>query len=237
MQPDLASTIEARLKANVATITRFAEQKLVLDASGGLFFLQHNTLVVSDLHFEKGSYLKSFASPISTGDTADTLSRLAKIINIYQPHTLICLGDSFHDLNALSRMERACYRQLEGLINGVKEWVWILGNHDPALPAELPGIQTAALDIGNLLLLHQPDDSIAQPMAQIVGHYHPKMTHNVARQSVKGKCFVSNDHLLIMPSFGSYTGGLDIKNEVLTDLLGNKNLKRFLINKNKIWPI
>ena len=49
-------------------------------ADGALYLPSHKTLVVSDLHFEKG-HAQSTASPLPRYDTDMTLSKLLKIVD------------------------------------------------------------------------------------------------------------------------------------------------------------
>jgi hypothetical protein len=55
----------------------------------------------SDLHLEKGSSYAARGQLIPPYDTAATLARLAAAIARRNPATVIALGDSFHDQNAL----------------------------------------------------------------------------------------------------------------------------------------
>jgi len=41
------------------------------------------------------------------------------------------------------------------------------------------------------------------------GHFHPKYRVNMRGRHVSRRCFVASDTKLILPAFGSLTGGLD----------------------------
>ncbi len=82
----------------------FGGEPVVLDASGTLYLAAHGVLVVADLHLEKGSFFAARGNPVPRHDTRDTLQRLGKAIAAYRPETVICLGDSFHDMAAGERM-------------------------------------------------------------------------------------------------------------------------------------
>ena len=121
----------------MASIT-IAGENIQCDASGALYRERDSVLVVSDLHFEKGSFFARRGSFMPPYETAETLRRLSAVIDAYQPRTVISLGDSFHDNEGPSRMPEIYRYLLLELMEG-REWFWISGNHDPAPPEGLPG--------------------------------------------------------------------------------------------------
>ena len=58
---------------------------------------------------------------------------------------------------------------------------------------------------------------------QISGHYHPVATIRTGSKKITGKCFIHEQYNLIMPSYGVYTGGLNIKNELFKKLFKKIN--------------
>ena len=86
------------------TITKYADYLWLLDARGVAYLPACDWLIVSDLHLEKGSYLRSYANPLPSLDSTATLTRLESIIEDYKPLRVISLGDSFHDKHSMSRM-------------------------------------------------------------------------------------------------------------------------------------
>jgi uncharacterized protein len=42
------------------------------------------------------------------------------------------------------------------------------------------------------------------------GHYHPKFRLQLRGRNVSRRCFVAGDRKLILPAYGSLTGGLDV---------------------------
>lgn len=212
----------------------FAGEELVLDACGALFFPAHDLLVVSDLHLEKGSFFAARGNPIPCLDTHDTLKRLAAAVECYGPHTLVCLGDSFHDLRAAERMNTAAAALLQQLIASVKEWIWITGNHDQEAPSHFAGRAAASLVVGQVTLRHQPGDGDA-PL--IAGHYHPKHVLRLAEQYIAARCFALGPDLLLMPAFGAYAGGLRTYDEAICALFGTQPRRHILIYGDKLWAI
>lgn len=211
----------------------FGGWPLKLDASGVLFWASEEMLIVSDLHLEKASFLARFGSPLPQYDTRDTLYRLEAAIKQYQPRQVVCLGDSFHDRNAYHRLQCEERSFLHAMVESVPRWHWILGNHDAVHPCELPGQCYPYLHVGGVTLAHEPEQA---DRIQIVGHFHPKARLSLGGSRVSGKCFMVAERLLIMPSFGSYTGGLDSEEPALGTLT-NSPYRRFILYKNKIWKL
>ena len=111
---------------------------LVADPAGALYWPDEGLLVVADLHLEKGSAFATRGVLLPPYDTATTLARLARLIERYAPRLVIALGDSFHDGSGPSRMSGRDRAALTALQRG-RDWVWIAGNHDPDLPADIGG--------------------------------------------------------------------------------------------------
>ncbi|HWU81450.1 MAG TPA: metallophosphoesterase, partial [Caulobacter sp.] len=113
--------------------------EVMLRWSGAMWLEAERTLVVADLHFEKGSsYAARFGQMLPPYDTRETLDRLDREIALLTPDRLVFLGDSFHDGDGEARLAHDDARRLEGLAVG-RELVWAVGNHDADGPKMLPG--------------------------------------------------------------------------------------------------
>jgi DNA ligase-associated metallophosphoesterase len=148
-------------------------------------------------------------------ETRDTLSRLEEVIASCDPSCVICLGDSFDDLDAGHALPEAEVMTLSRLMAG-RKWVWIEGNHDPG-PLEFGGTHLADLTTGALTFRH-----IALDVArgEISGHYHPKTSVTLRGRIVTRPSFLVSQTRLILPAFGTYTGGLRSSDPALTRLMG-----------------
>lgn len=214
-------------------VISFAGHPLQLDAAGVVYWPEFDTLLFADLHFEKGSYFAQDGQFLPPYDTASTCSDMRAVLEKYNPQSVICLGDSFHDVAAEQRMSAEDMDCLSQLVRNVPQWIWITGNHDPVAPAQVGGDSAKAMPLGDIILLHEPMDL---PAAQICGHYHPKAQTAVGRRKLKGPCFAYTDQLMIMPSFGSYTGGLWTSHPEIERWLG-KTPCRQLIYQQKLYDI
>jgi DNA ligase-associated metallophosphoesterase len=230
--------LQARLLANQVIPINYAGNKLLLDASGALVWPQHNMIIFSDLHLEKGSFLSQFAHPLPRFDSADTISRMATTMANYECEHVVCLGDSLHDANAASRMQSQDLDSLNELVNSCTKFTWVLGNHDPDIPLSIAGERAEYIMLNDVLLAHEPDYArLENNQAQIIGHYHPKTSHSAARRKMRGKCFLSSESMLIMPAFGKYTGGLSDTSEAFTPLFKGKSVNAYLIYEQKIFQL
>jgi uncharacterized protein len=179
---------------------------LVADISGALFWEEQSLLVVSDLHLEKGSSFAARGVLLPPYDTVATLGRLAAVVARHDPGMVIALGDSFHDRDAHDRLSLAD-RDAIAAMQARRDWIWISGNHDPALPPNIGGIVATEVAIGPIAFRHEPTGEAGE----IAGHLHPKARVATRARSVERRCFASDGERAVMPAFGAYTGGLSIR--------------------------
>src|SRR3954453_515486 len=132
-----------------------ADVLFVADLSGALFWQEQRLLVVSDLHLEKGSSFAARGVLLPPYDTVATLGRLAAVILRHDPRSVIALGDSFHDRDAHERLS-APNREAVTAMQRRRDWIWIAGNHDPALPDDIGGAVAGEVAIGSIVFRHQP---------------------------------------------------------------------------------
>ncbi|MEZ5778977.1 MAG: ligase-associated DNA damage response endonuclease PdeM [Paracoccaceae bacterium] len=178
--------------------------------SGALHWVEKRCLAVSDLHLGRSErYARRAGALLPPYEIDETLQRLDVDIAATGPRIVICLGDSFDDLQAADLGE-AHLLWLARLMAG-RRWIWIEGNHDPG-PLAMGGEHRTALTLGPLTFRH-----IAEPGAvgEISGHYHPKT--RVAGQS--RRCFLADRSRMILPAYGTYTGGLPSDDAALSTLM------------------
>ncbi len=207
---------------------------LVADLSGALYWPAEETLIVADLHFEKGSSFAAGGTLLPPYDTRATLERLARGIAHYEPRRVICLGDSFHDEDAAMRLDPTDRRILTGLTES-RKWVWVAGNHDPSPPAALGGEVVAEVALEPLTFRHQALD-VPECDGEVSGHFHPKARISIRGRSVQGRCFATDRHRLVLPAFGAYTGGLSVLDPAIRSLFG-VDFRVYLLGRESIHRI
>jgi DNA ligase-associated metallophosphoesterase len=192
---------------------RVAEVEFLADLSGALFWERERLLIVSDLHLEKGSSFATRGVLLPPYDTVATLGRLAAVITHYDPRTVIALGDSFHDRDAHERLSEPDREALSAL-QVRRDWIWIAGNHDPALPSDLGGAVASEVVIGGIVFRHEPTGVAGE----IAGHLHPKARVSTRGRSMERRCFACDGERAVMPAFGAYAGGLSIRDRAFAKI-------------------
>jgi DNA ligase-associated metallophosphoesterase len=187
---------------------RVAGADCVADVLGGLYWPAERLLAVADLHLEKGSAFAKRGSLLPPYDTADTLARLGTLIARYAPRTVVALGDNFHDGGGAGRLATSDRATLTGLQQG-REWIWITGNHDPDPAEGIGGVFMESLAAGPLTFRHAaaPDSGAGE----ISGHLHPVAIVGVRGRGLRRRCFASDGVRMVMPAFGAYAGGLNVR--------------------------
>jgi hypothetical protein len=194
------------------SVLHLQSRKLVARPSGALWWPAERLLAFADLHFEKGSSFALRGQLLPPYDTRETLSRMAAEIARFDPATVVCLGDSFHDLGGWARMHAGDAGLVAALAAG-RRWVWIAGNHDAELPRSLPGETAAHFERRGLVFRHRAESERAAP--EVSGHYHPKIAVRARGKVLVRPCFLEDGTRLILPAFGAYAGGLDANDEAL----------------------
>lgn len=212
--------------------------ELLADCAGALWHAQERALIVADLHLEKGSAFAARGSFLPPYDSPATLSALSALVARYDPAVIIALGDSFHDARAGERMSDDTRHTLAALRHK-RDWIWIAGNHDPAIPSGL-GDVTPHQALGSLLLRHEPSPLAADAaplMGEIAGHLHPAARVVSRSGQARRKCFIANANRCILPAFGAYTGGLNIRDRAFAGLFENAAPQAFLLGRDSLYRV
>jgi uncharacterized protein len=219
------------LVVQVATVT-VAGVSLTADLSGALFWDEERLLVISDLHLEKGSSFAARGVLLPPYDTVATLSRLSAVIARHDPRVVIALGDSFHDRDAHERLS-APDREAITSLQTRRDWIWISGNHDPSLPRDIGGVVADEVAIGPIVFRHEPTGAIGE----IAGHLHPKARVSTRGRSMERRCFASDGERAVMPAFGSYTGGLNIRDEAFARIFQAQRFIAHVLGDRRLHAI
>jgi uncharacterized protein len=213
-------------KVSIADVT------FVADISGALFWKEQRLLIVSDLHLEKGSSYAMRGVLLPPYDTLATLSRLTAVIARHDPRMVIALGDSFHDRDAHERLSTS-NREMLAAMQVRRDWIWISGNHDPALPPDLGGTVANEVAIGSIVFRHEPTGAVGE----IAGHLHPKARVATRGRSMERRCFASDGERAVMPAFGAYTGGLSIRDVAFAKIFQTPGFIAHVLGDNRVHTI
>lgn len=215
---------------------------LLADPAGALFWPEERLIVVADLHLEKGSAYAARGVLLPPYDTAATLARLAGIVARYAPRRVIALGDNFHDGGGPARMAETDRDALKALQHG-RDWIWIAGNHDPDPAENIGGHFADVVALGPLTFRHEPahqKPSRQKPAprlsdGEIAGHLHPLARVAQRGRTVSRRCFASDGRRLVMPAFGAYAGGLNVRDRAIASLFGALAFTAHMLSERRLY--
>jgi DNA ligase-associated metallophosphoesterase len=204
------------------------------DPAGALYWPEEGLLAVADLHLEKGSSFAARGVLLPPYDTAATLARLARLIAHYAPRLVVALGDSFHDRGGPARIADADRATLAALQRG-RQWIWIAGNHDPEPAAGIGGSFCDAFSCDPVLFRHTPRSTASD--GEIAGHLHPVARVVQRGRTTSRRCFAGDGRRLVMPAFGAYTGGLNVRDRAFADVFGTLAFTAHMLGERRLYAI
>ena len=188
--------------------------------SGALWWPERSVLCVSDLHLGKSDRIARLSGQsLPPYETQDTLARLADDLAQTNARQVICLGDSFDDIQAAGSLTDAQLIWIAKMQAG-RRWIWIEGNHDPG-PVAVGGEHRKELVLENLTFRHI---AMAGAANEVSGHFHPKARLPTRGRTISRPAFLVDHQKLILPAYGTYTGGLLSEDPVLSELMGKEAL-------------
>ena len=190
-----------------------ADQSLLLTPYKALFWKNEETLVISDVHLGKAGHFRKHGIALPQSSNDENLSRIDHLISVYQPSTILFLGDLFHsEKNA----EWYTFKEWRLKYSSIR-FLLIMGNHEiyPETDYELMGVEcyTEFLKSG-ILFVHDELERTSETKFSfcISGHVHPAIQmKGKGRQKLRLPCFYIREDALLMPAFGSLTGTYTIK--------------------------
>jgi DNA ligase-associated metallophosphoesterase len=209
-----------------------AGEALLADCDGALYWPREGLLAVADLHLEKGSSYARRGVLLPPYDTAATLGRLAFVMSRYAPRVVIALGDSFHDGDGAGRVAAADRAALAALQRG-RDWIWIAGNHDRRPADGVGGGCAGAIAIDGLMFRHEPTGAAGE----IAGHLHPVARVSNRGHTVSRRCFAADRTRLIMPAFGAFAGGLNVRHRAFADVFGTLAFTAHLLGEGRLYAL
>lgn len=171
--------------------------------------LADGSLIIADLHLGKASAFQAHGLAIPEGDSAADLERARILCQQSGASRLLINGDLFHSPAGLSP-------EVKWLL---EDWLaampipvtLILGNHDRSIRGIPPALQpVTSMEAAGFTIVHDPAD--APPgEASITAHWHPvARIADGKRSRLRLPCFLLRGPTLVLPAFGSFTGGVPI---------------------------
>jgi DNA ligase-associated metallophosphoesterase len=197
----------------------FAGQQYYASPDGALHWPAQQALLVADLHLEKASWFARLGQLLPPYDSLATLQSLEREVERTEVRRLFCLGDSFHDRFGCERLQPSA-REILSRLTAKVDWVWIVGNHDPGFADHCGGTIEEECEVGGIVLRHEAKGNEARP--EMSGHFHPKFRMSLRGRNVSRRCFVASATKLILPAYGSLTGGLDARHPEIVGKVGRQ---------------
>lgn len=208
-------------------------KSFIADRTGALYWPAEKTLIVSDLHLERGSYLMDKGVVLPPYDTDSAFEKLEEALDRYDPHRVIALGDSFCTDGEI-RLSAHDADWLYDLMED-REWFWVCGPDQAAAPEPFGGTVLPHLTLGGIKFRFEP---VRAPVShEIAGRMHPVAQISEYGHVMRGRCFVSNGMRLILPSIGKYSAGANVLSSSFDSLLGHEGLFVWAIHAGRVSQI
>ena len=211
----------------------FADQHFSIFPNGELYWQSKKTLIISDLHFEKGSFFYESRQFVPPFDTIETLRQLTKFLADHSVETIIFLGDLVHDELAFQRMTEEARELFFEILKNINCTLTV-GNHDNVSFLRNIGLNlTENIIIDNICFSHHPT---IDKKFSVFGHYHPTIRLKFDSREIWTSCLILNKEKLLMPSYGYFTGGLSIKSQEIQKLFESE-YEIYPLTKEKVYKL
>ena len=202
-------------------VTLLPEKAVWIDSMG--------VLLIADLHFGKAAHFRKSGIPISEKVHEQDYQMMTSLVLKYSTKEVYFLGDLFHS---------SWNEEWENLLSFLglfptTSFHLVVGNHD-ILPSEKYQdsrlkVHAHPITLGTLLLSHEPTLP-PSGFLNVCGHIHPGiLLKGKAKQRISIPCFHYSENVLVLPSFGNFTGLALIK--------GQKNDGIWGIAEDRLIPI
>lgn len=207
-----------------------AGETIILLPERAFFWPSRSLLGFSDVHLGKAHSLQRAGIPISAEAHREDLLTIASLVRKWQPSEIVILGDFIHQKDSWSdsliNQLHAFFREFAFIC-----WTLILGNHERGSERflkEFPiQIVREYLTLGPLTFTHGHEKR--SEGFQIEGHVHPTVRLLSGPVKLRLPCFALEEGRLLLPSFGTLTGGFDIT--------AGKNEKIFAITPKEVFEV
>lgn len=187
-------------------------ERLLLHADRAVIWPSARMLIVADVHLGKEGVFADHGMAVPRGPSEHDLTRLGNLASAYDCTRVLVLGDLFHGPAGLDDV----------LLESIASWrasraevrlLAIAGNHDrPSLRARSATLVEWCEDglrEGGLEFRHEPATGTERFV--LAGHVHPARRLSGRRgDRLRMPVFWQREGCLVLPAFGSLTGGYNI---------------------------
>lgn len=187
------------------------DQDLVLLPEKALYWQDHKTLIVSDLHLGKSGHFRKHGIAVPESVNTSNIQKLNKLLKQLKPSKIIFLGDLFHSRYNAEFQAFKNWRRSHTEI----EMILTLGNHDIISRHEFEKIGLECVNTyqtGPFTFMHDEQDAADQKIFSVSGHIHPAVKLKTkGRQSLITPCYFVGESKILLPAFGTFTGTFLVK--------------------------
>lgn len=188
-------------------------EQLLLYPQKAVGWPARRTLIIADPHFGKDDVFRRAGIALPRGPAIADLQRLSFLINHSAAERLVVLGDFLHSATQTGdsflhafRLWRQAHTQLTVEV--------VAGNHDRREQFEkwsdLLLWQTRPRAEAPFVFAHEPEASADGYV--LAGHLHPVLNlRGSADAGGRVPVFWTRQHSMVLPSFGSFTGGMAVR--------------------------
>ncbi len=194
------------------------EEILLLHPQKVIFWPAQSAILVADIHLGKEHVFQRAGMAVPSGSSIADIEKLSALIELCQAKHLLILGDLLHAVPQSNEPWLLRLKAFFDLHNRVNVEV-ISGNHDrkagqKILKSVLDGRinwHQKNLNLGPFTLQHEPPSEQSTAYS-LCGHLHPTYRLSSSRrESLRAPAFWFTDNMGVLPSFGEFTGGHNIK--------------------------
>ncbi len=186
---------------------KFGDFSLGFLKEKALLIRELESIFIADLHLGKASHFRKAGIPIPEPIHEADFQNLNNLLLGMKPKKIFFLGDLFHST------WNGQWEEFNSFLTAFSETEFhlIKGNHDILSPTYYKNsvlkIHEHPLQLGPFVFSHEPISTLDRGLLNICGHIHPGLLlRGKARQSVKIPCFHWSENILVLPSFGNFTG-------------------------------
>ena len=145
----------------------------------------------------------------------------------------MALGDSFHDGGGPAPLADTDRATLNRLQRG-RDWIWIAGNHDPDPADGIGGRFLATFALGALTFRHEPSEAARRrdrrpPASGRAG--------GAARPRGQPALLCQRRRRLVMPAFGAYTGGLNVRDRAFARVFATLAFTAHMLGDRRVYAV
>ena len=214
------------------------------DSSGALFWPARSTLIVADMALG--------LLPVDGGAGADQrvfsqakqkLVQLAGIIDHYDADNVMVLDGSIRSDNAKTSLDQETLDILY-IMQEDRDWLWINGpegeeQHSSSAVSnsqtDWGGYILPQITIGGIHFRYQPRP-LRSPH-EIAAALKPAARVSTWGHIVRRPCFIGNNNRLLLPAFGTSSGGRNVLDQPFHQLFSNDGLKIWMLSDGPPNPV